>query len=84
MVTDFTTEDLDLIYIVVPNDNGVGTSNLAVSDMSSKQFRDWFRAKTEIEKLSMIVPEGRIDLEMRVHMLNRLQREGVKIYKLGG
>ncbi len=84
MVTDFTVEDLDLIYILVPNDNGVGTANLAVSDMSSKQFRDWVAAKAEIERVSMIVPEGRIDLETRLHMLNRLQREGVKIHKLGG
>jgi hypothetical protein len=83
MVTDFTAEDLDLIFILVPNDNGVGTSNLPVSEMSSKQFRDWVVAKCEIERVRMIVPEGRIDLETRLNMLNRLQREGVKIHKLG-
>ena len=84
MSTEFTVADLNLIYIVVPRDSGGGTVNLTVAQMSDEQFRDWVRAKAEIEGIAIIVPEGRIGYETRVNMLNRLQQNGVKIYKLGG
>ena len=84
MSATFTVEDLDLIFILVPRDFESGTVNLPVSEMSSKQFRDWIVAKCEIEGISMIVPEGEIRLETRANMLNRLTQSGVKIYKLGG
>jgi hypothetical protein len=84
MVSDFSLDDLNQIYIVVPRDAGGGTENLTVAEMSDKQFRDWVTAKCEIEKVTMIVPAGRIGLETRVNMLNRLSQAGVKIYKLGG
>jgi hypothetical protein len=84
MAETFNVEDLDMIFIVVPRDFESGTVNLPVSEMSSKQFRDWISAKCEIEGISMIVPEGEIRLETRVNMLNRLSENGVKIYKLGG
>jgi hypothetical protein len=84
MSTQFTLEDLDQIYILVPRDEGRGTVNLPVSHMSDKQFRDWVMAKCEIEGMSMIVPAGGISLETRRNMLNRMSESGVKIYKLGG
>jgi hypothetical protein len=84
MSAEFTIEDLNKIYILVPRDSGGGTVNLTVAQMSDKQFREWVRAKCEIENISMIVPEGRIGYETRLNMLNRLSQSGVKIYKLGG
>jgi hypothetical protein len=84
MATEFTIEDLDQIYILVPRDEGSGTVNLPVSHMSDKQFRDWITAKCEIERVSMIIPVGRVGLDTRLNMLNRLSQSGVKIYKLGG
>ncbi len=84
MDSAFSLDDLDQIYILVPRDFESGTVNLPVSHMSDKQFRDWITAKCEIEGISMIVPEGRIGLETRLNMLNRLSQNGVKIYKLGG
>jgi hypothetical protein len=82
MTTAFTLDDLDLIYILVPRDGESGTVNLPVSHMSDKQFRDWVHAKCEIEGISMIVPEGRIGLDTRLNMLNRMRESGVQIYKL--
>lgn len=84
MATEFTVADLNQIFILVPRDSGDGTVNLNVAQMSDNQFRDWVRAKCEIEGISMIVPEGRIGYDTRVNMLNRLAQSGVKIYKLGG
>jgi hypothetical protein len=84
VATEFTSEDLNLIYIIVPRDSGGGTANLTVAEMSDKQFRDWVQAKAEIEGIPMIVPAGRIGHETRVNILNHLTRSGVKIYKLGG
>lgn len=84
MASEFTVEDLDQIYILVPRDEGGGTVNLPVSHMSDKQFRDWVTAKCEIEGVSMIIPAGGVSLEIRRNMLNRLTQSGVKIYKLGG
>lgn len=84
MSEEFTLEDLNRIYIVVPNDSGTGTANLTVAQMSDKQFRDWVSAKAEIAGIQMIVPAGMIGYETRVNMLNRLSQNGIKIYKLGG
>lgn len=84
MSDEFTLEDLNKIYIVVPSDSGNGTVNLTVAQMSDRQFRDWVSAKAEIAGFEMIVPAGRIGYETRVNMLNRLAQNGVKIYKLGG
>lgn len=84
MSEEFTLEDLNKIYIVVPSDSEPGTVNLTVAQMSDKQFRDWVSAKAEMAGMQMVVPAGRIGYETRLNMLNRLSQNGVKIYKLGG
>lgn len=84
MSEEFTTADLHRVFIVVPRDSGPGTVNLNVAQMSDKQFREWVAAKADIEGIRMTVPAGRIGLETRANMLNRLSQNGVKIYKLGG
>lgn len=80
----FTLDDLHLIYILVPNDFGGGTVNRTVAEMSDRQFRWWIKEKTAHEGVRMILPIGRIGLETRLYMLNRLREQGVRIYKLGG
>jgi hypothetical protein len=80
----FTLDDLNKIYIIVPKDSGNGTENLTVAQMSDKQFREWVAAKADMVGMQMVVPAGRIGLETRVNMLNRLSQGGIKIYKLGG
>lgn len=77
---EITAADLSRIYIVVPREDGFGTINLTVAQMTDRQFRDWIKAKAEISGIKMIVPIGRIGFETRVYMLNRLVQSGVRIY----
>jgi hypothetical protein len=79
---EITLFDLSRIYIVVPREDGIGTINLTVAQMSDRQFREWIKAKADLEGVKMIVPVGRIGLETRVYMLNRLEQSGVRIYML--
>jgi hypothetical protein len=79
---EITLFDLSRIYIVVPREDGIGTINLTVAQMSDRQFREWIKAKADLEGVKMIVPVGRIGLETRVYMLNRLVQSGVRIYML--
>ena len=77
---EITVADLNRVYIVVPRDDGPGTLNLTVAQMTDRQFREWIKAKAEISGVQMIVPIGRIGFETRVYMLNRLINAGVRIY----
>lgn len=77
---ELTIADLNRVYILIPREDGPGTLNLTVAQMSDRQFREWIKAKAEISGVNMIVPIGRIGLETRVYMLNRLVKSGVRIY----
>lgn len=77
---ELSIADLNRVYILVPRDDGPGTLNLTVAQMSDRQFREWIKAKAEISGVNMIVPIGRIGFETRVYMLNRLIKAGVRIY----
>ena len=79
---EITLVDLSRIYIVVPRDDGLGTINLTVAQMTDRQFREWIKAKADLEGVKMIVPSGRIGFETRVYMLNRLVQSGVRVYML--
>jgi len=77
---EITVLDLNRIYIVVPREDGFGTINLTVAQMTDRQFREWVKAKADLSGVKMIVPIGRIGFETRVYMLNRLVQSGVRIY----
>ncbi len=77
---ELTIADLNRIYILVPRDDGPGTLNMTVAQMSDRQFREWMTAKAEISGINMIVPIGRIGYETRLYMINRLIMSGVRIY----
>jgi hypothetical protein len=77
---EITVLDLSRIYIVVPREDGAGTINLTVAQMTDRQFREWIKAKADLSGVKMIVPIGRIGFETRVYMLNRLVQSGVRIY----
>lgn len=77
---EVTIADLNRVYILVPREDGPGTLNLTVAQMSDRQFREWIKAKAEISGVQMVVPIGRIGFETRVYMLNRLIKSGVRIY----
>lgn len=78
----FTLDDLYRIYIIVPREDGLGTENLTVAQMSDRQFRWWVKEKSAREGVRMILPIGQIRHQTRLYMLNRLRESGVKIYKL--
>jgi len=77
---EITVLDLNRIYIVVPREDGFGTINLTVAQMTDRQFREWIKAKADLSGVKVIVPIGRIGFETRVYMLNRLVQSGVRIY----
>jgi hypothetical protein len=74
-------EDLDFIYIVVPKDDGDETENLTVRQMSDKQFREWIVAKGEQHNIQILPTFGRLGMETRLNLINRLIRKGVRIYR---
>ncbi len=77
---DLTEEDLDYLYVIVPRDDGQGTENITVRQMSDRQFREWIVAKGEMHRVQILPVMGRLGMETRLAMLNRLVRNGVRIY----
>lgn len=77
---ELTLEDLNYLFVVVPNDDGDGTENLTVPQMSDRQFREWIVAKGEMHGVQILPTFGRLGLETRLSMINRLVRNGVRIY----
>lgn len=80
-VTDeFTVEDLHYLYVIVPKDDGDGTENITVVDMSDQQFREWIVAKAAMHNIQMLPTFGQLGLDTRLAMINRLIRRGIRIY----
>jgi hypothetical protein len=77
---EFTLEDLHRLYVVVPNEDDDGTTNLTVPQMSDRQFREWIVAKGQMHGVQILPTFGRLGLETRLAMVNRLIRRGVRIY----
>ncbi|HUG15590.1 MAG TPA: hypothetical protein VMM78_11315 [Thermomicrobiales bacterium] len=75
-----TEEDLDYLFVVVPRDDGSDTENITVRRMSDRQFREWIVAKGEMHGVQILPTFGRLGMETRLAMLNRLVRNGVRIY----
>ncbi|HMM42799.1 MAG TPA: hypothetical protein PKA95_12930 [Thermomicrobiales bacterium] len=80
MTEEFTVDDLRYLYVVVPKDEGDGTENITAAEMSDKQFRDWIVGKGEMHGIQILPTFGRLGLETRLAMVNRLVRRGVRIY----
>jgi hypothetical protein len=74
-------DDLDYIFVVVPKDIGDETENLTVRQMSDKQFREWVVAKGAQHNIQILPTFGRIGMETRLNLINRLIRKGVRIYR---
>jgi hypothetical protein len=75
-----TDDDLDYLYVVVPCDDGDDTENITVRQMSDRQFREWIVAKGEMHGIQILPTFGRLGMETRLSMLNRLVRNGIRIY----
>ncbi len=77
---EFTDEDLDYLYVVVPTDVGDNTELLTARQMSDRQFREWIVAKGKLHGVQILPTFGRLGLETRLAMVNRLIRNGVHIH----
>lgn len=80
MSEEFTIDDLRYLYVVVPRDDADGTENVTAADMSDTQFREWIVAKSEMHGVQILPTLGRLGLETRLALVNRLVRRGVRIY----
>lgn len=82
-IQEFTVEDLYRLYVHVPREGGEGDDdreNLTVPQMTDRQFREWIVAKGKLHGVQILPTFGRLGLETRLAMVNRLLRSGVKIY----
>jgi hypothetical protein len=77
---EFTLDDLNRLYIVVPNDTDDDTTLLTVPELSDRQFREWIVAKGQMHGIQILPTFGRLGLETRLALVNRLVRHGVRIY----
>ncbi len=77
---EFTDDDLDYLYVVVPTDDGVNTELLTARQMSDRQFREWVVAKGKLHGVQILPTFGRLGMETRLAMLHRLIRNGVHIH----
>ncbi len=77
---ELTIDDLHYLYVVVPVDDSDETENLTVPQMSDRQFREWIVAKGAMHGVQILPTFGRLGMETRLSMINRLVRSGVRIY----
>lgn len=77
---EFTEDDLDYLFIVVPTDDGGNTELLTARQMSDRQFREWIVAKGKLHNIQILPTFGRLGIETRLRLINRLIRNGVHIY----
>ena len=77
---ELTLDDLNRLYVLLYNDHDDGSTNLAVPEMSDRQFREWIVAKAQKNGIQLLPTFGRLSLETRLALVNRLIRKGVRIY----
>ena len=77
---EFTVEDLDYLYVVVPKEDGADRELLTARQMSDRQFREWIVAKGQLHGVQILPTFGRLGVETRLAMVNRLIRNGVHIH----
>lgn len=75
-----TEDDLDYLYVIVPREDGNDTENITVRQMTDRQFREWIVAKGEMHGIQILPTFGRMGMETRLAAVNRLVRNGVRIY----
>jgi hypothetical protein len=78
---EFTEDDLDYLYVVVPtDDDSQSTELLTARTMSDRQFREWIVAKGQLHNIQILPTFGRLGIETRLSLVNRLIRNGVQIH----
>ena len=76
-----TLDDLNHIYVLIPNDQSEERDLLTIANMSDAQFRWWIVAKGKMHGMQFLPSMGRIGMETRLNMINRMVRHGVRIYR---
>lgn len=74
-----TEEDLDRIFFLVDMENRPDREPVSVRNATDAEFRNWIVAFGAYHKVQILPVMGRIGMETRVAMLNRLIRNGVSI-----
>jgi hypothetical protein len=77
---EFVEDDLDYLYVVVPTDDGLSTELVTARQMSDRQFREWIVEKGKLHGVQILPTFGRLGMETRLALVNRLIRNGVHIY----
>lgn len=76
-----TDEDLDLIYVLVDQDGSSHRVPKNIRQLTDAEFRTWIVEFANYHGVQIIPSFGRMGMETRLAMINRLIRHGVRIYK---
>ena len=76
-----TEEDLDRIYFLIDQDGRPDREPVSVRNATDAEFRNWIVAFGAYHGVQILPVMGRIGMETRVAMLNRLERNGVHIHR---
>lgn len=76
-----TEEDLDRIFFLVDIEGRPDREPVSARSATDAEFRTWIVAFGAHHGVQILPVMGRIGLETRVAMLNRLVRNGVRIAK---
>lgn len=76
-----TEEDLDQIFFLVDRENRPDRDPVSARHATDAEFRNWIVAFGAYHNVQILPVMGRIGIETRVAMLNRLVRNGVHIYR---
>lgn len=79
---EMTDTDLDLIYVLVPNEVTGERDPKTIRQLTDREFREWIVPFASYNGVQVLPSLGRIGMETRLAMINRLIRQGVHIAKL--
>jgi hypothetical protein len=76
-----TDDDLDYLFVNIEPDNDDSyRETITVRQMTDRQFRRWIVGMGDLHGIQMLPSLGRIGMDTRLAMVNRLIRHGVRIY----
>lgn len=78
---EMTDEDLDYIYVLVDVGGSTPREPKSIRQLTDGEFRTWIVEFSEYHGVQIIPSLGRMGMETRLAMINRLIRNGVKVYR---
>lgn len=79
--TLMTDEDLDYIYVLVDVEGSTHREPKNIRQLTDAEFRKWIVEFSNYHGVQIIPSLGRMGMETRLAMINRLIRNGVKVYR---